>query len=276
MQPRPLPPELWDIIFSFLHDDCPSLRSCAGVSKQFYGLVEKHLYRQVTITNHGGLIAYADAYSSEQIARLLANRPHLVSHVRSLNIEMFLCQASVRIRSEQSIGRTISLFPRLTEISLVGVPGDMISWITFHGDLQTSFAHILRLPSVESVTIQDIQHFPLRLLDCCTHLKNLVLLRVQGLGIHSPLASTTAPAGALSMLRTLELSKGVSTDLGILIFWLISPRSPPTTTLDVLRIHLAQIWDVPLFQLLLSSKFAQSVKNLHIDANSKGMLIPST
>ncbi|KAH9480836.1 hypothetical protein JR316_0007438 [Psilocybe cubensis] len=272
MQPQTLPPELWDSIFSFLYDDRPaSLRSCAGVNKQFSELVEKYLYRKVTITNHGGLRAYPEAYSAEQMAKLLQNKPHISSYVRSLNIETYIFDTSIRIRSEKVLGHTISLFPKLTEISLSGCHHIMASWIIFHGEFQKSFAHILRLPTLETLTIQDMRQFPLHLLDYCTSLKTLRLLRVQAamLGLHSPLALPSPPAQGLSNLLTLELSKGVGADLGPLIFWFISPKTPSTISLKALHIHLTHLYDAPLIQLLLNSKPADSVKSLYMNVNSQ-------
>ncbi|PPQ79242.1 hypothetical protein CVT25_002807 [Psilocybe cyanescens] len=263
-----LPSELLDSVFAFLHNDHPSLRSCAEVSHRFSELVERHIYREITVAHYessGDL----NAFSPSHISKLLADKPRLVSLVRSLRVVMVPADASRIYASDESIGRIICLFSGLTEFSLVASNTYRISWDTFHMVLQTSFVQILRLPSLESVAIKFIQHFPLRLLGYCISLKSLILYRVEHahLDLSSTLASIPSSTGALSRLQDLELSQTVFSDSNIIFSWLISTQSPSIKNLRILRIELGPINSILLFQPLLNAGFVQSLKHLYVEAS---------
>ncbi|PPQ73508.1 hypothetical protein CVT25_012508 [Psilocybe cyanescens] len=261
-----LPSELLDSVFSFLHNDHPSLRSCAEVSHRFSELVERHIYREITVAHYessGDL----NAFSPSHISKLLADKPRLVSLVRSLRVVMVPADASRIYASDESIGRTICLFSGLTEFSLVASNTYRISWDTFHMVLQTSFVQILRLPSLESVAIKFIQHFPLRLLGYCISLKSLTLHQVEHTHLNLPLTLASIPSstGALSRLQRLEISLTVSSDFTTMISWLISKQSPSIKNLHILRIELGPINSISLFRPLLNAEFVHSLQHLHIE-----------
>lgn len=261
-----LPPELLDYIFTFMRDDHPSLRHCAAVNHMFSELVERHLFYQITLSNSENYIGRGEP-SPAQISKLLTDKTHLESHVKSLRIVMasfgILRWFTLRSMADEDMGQTLLILSHLTDVSLSGLHSGITSWQRFHHIFQTSFARILRLPSMDSVFIHDIEDFPLSLLNNCTSLKSLSLRLVGYPTIPSPaIASSETELPMLEYLEILECTYALS----LILVWLLSPGSPKLTNLRVLRIMIQRIEDIVIIQAFLAAGSAQSLKYLYLDA----------
>lgn len=269
MQPY-LPPELLDYVFTFMREDHPSLRSCAAVNHMFSELVERHLYYQITLNNSENYVGRGEL-SPAQISKMFTEKAHLEAHVKSLRIVMaslgILRWFTLRSMEDEDMGKSMLVLSHLTEVSLSGRQHGIISWQRFHHLFQTSFARLLRLPSMNCVSIHGIEDFPLPLLNHCTNLKSLSLRVVEDPTL--PLPATPSPDSDLPKLEYLEILE-CTYALPLILIWLRSPGSPKICDLRVFRIMIQRIEDFPYIQDFLSADCAESLKYLYIGANDIG------
>ncbi|KAH9480838.1 hypothetical protein JR316_0007440 [Psilocybe cubensis] len=266
MQPN-LPPELLDYIFTFMRDDHPSLRNCALVNHKFSKLVERHLYYHITLNNSENYVGLGEL-SPAQISQMFTEKVHLVSHVKSLRIVMaslgILRWFTLRSMEDEDMGKAMLVLSQLTKLSLSGRQHGIISWNRFHHLFQSSFARLLLLPSMTSVSIHGIEDFPLPLLSQCKNLKSLSLRVVDDPTLPLPTIPTSeADIPRLEYLEILECTYA----LPLILIWLRSQGSPKLCDLRVLRIMIQRLGDISYIQDFLSADCAQSLKCLYVGAN---------
>jgi hypothetical protein len=206
-----LPVELTDSILDFLHDDHVTLGVCSRVFPR--ELVERHLYADITfpmmpqtMPHVAGDRMYRDPRSIDPTAFqvLLVENPHVASYVRSIRIEVIGTQScSGYDFALSSCGDEISpLLCKLTRLESITLTprGMKVMWNALGDVFRSTFFKILCQSTVKEVSILNIGHFPLSLLDDC---KTLQSLSLQGTFLDIDLESTS-PYPRLQTLRIID------------------------------------------------------------------------
>ncbi len=173
-----LPPEIFDLILSYLSSDFVSLKLCAQALPFLRKLVERYLYANIAF--------HADQHSSDlesftidphQFGKLLQFDQSLANHVRSLCIVIPVTCFFTGTESRRSISKiswVLPLLPELTSITLKS--GDNpILWSWLREDFRFAFTRRIQLPSVTQVRLHGIFNFPLSIFDKCKNVKSLSL-----------------------------------------------------------------------------------------------------
>ncbi len=152
-----LPVEILDHILSFL--DETSLKAYLVAHPAFSGLVERHLYSHITVSNID--------YAPSELARLLSDNPHVANYVHGLcMINTF--STFYANRWQETMALILPKFKNLQRVSWQIVGG-------WSGRLCEAFINCLRLPSMVGVEIIYAFNFPLSAFVDCTGIKELTL-----------------------------------------------------------------------------------------------------
>ncbi|KAF9483569.1 hypothetical protein BDN70DRAFT_990271, partial [Pholiota conissans] len=171
----PLPVEVLDHIFSFMRTDIPSLTVCMSVNPSFQAIGEKHLWHHYTLHNcHSVFPQKQPSGTPEQLAKILADAPHLATYIRSLGITIaapsILQWFMARSLNVDEMAPLLEMLSHLEQVSMVG---RQVSWEKLDHAFRASLVRTLRLPSLEEITIEGMDHVPLSIFDGCPALKRL-------------------------------------------------------------------------------------------------------
>ncbi|PBK82185.1 hypothetical protein ARMGADRAFT_1019774 [Armillaria gallica] len=224
-----VPQELLDYILDFLHDDSPTLRACALVSRAFLPCSRYHVYSSVTIVYVSELDKFREKfagqlYQCQNLAALLEHSPHVAPLVTRFGIHANWHMPDILMYT--SLLPIIQSLRNLSHIEFVApsYPGRRF-WVRFPVDTRTLFLAALRSLSLKTLILKGF-NFPNDGLfdDVITAaaanptLKHLSLLcHHEGAETSEPYPPIRPPTNGLPALETLSIS-GRTTPRNIL--WL--------------------------------------------------------
>ncbi len=164
-----VPPEIIDLVFSFLQSDPTTLAICSRAHPSLSSSAERLLYADVVVFDNEGNTDKKDdrqTFLASELHRLLIDSPHIANYIRKLEI----CLSS---RAATGIAPILPMLPWLDGIFVTA---------TYYGYwqcLSTEFldAFTNRLSSLKEVSIIYFDYFPLRVLDGCKAIKSIGLHR---------------------------------------------------------------------------------------------------
>ena len=164
-----VPPEIIDLVFSFLQSDPTTLAICSRAHPSLSSSAERLLYADVVVFDNEGNTDKKDdrqTFLASELHRLLIDSPHIANYIRKLEI----CLSS---RAATGIAPILPMLPWLDGIFVTA---------TYYGYwqcLSTEFldAFTNRLSSLKEVSIIYFDYFPLRVLDGCKTIKSIGLHR---------------------------------------------------------------------------------------------------
>ncbi|KAF9522265.1 hypothetical protein CPB83DRAFT_864693 [Crepidotus variabilis] len=184
-----LPTEIIDHILSFLQDDANSLHICAEASSLMNSLIERHLYAHIILLPR----ETADNYNNHhvglnrlQLATLLKTHPHIAHYIKSIQAVVMptdlrrwtsALRPSYPKRDKTELSKPPYL-PSLKNLTLnlaSSIRSREVKWNLLPSPLRAYLKRIIILPSMEDITIQGIQDFPLQVLNGCPKLNRLAL-----------------------------------------------------------------------------------------------------
>ncbi len=152
-----IPLELLDYILSFLRGDVFSLQACASVDKTFLNVAERHIYNHVVLHNSVQPSDGRLSMTAAQLAKVLADSPHISSYVKSLQVSVtspgVLRWFMARSLNDEEIAPILPKLSHLEYISITGWKSGRLSWKELHSSLQASLVQTLGSASVAKVAI---------------------------------------------------------------------------------------------------------------------------
>src|SRR6266568_937386 len=141
-----LPNDLVDYILSFLQSDLVTLEKCAQSHPTLSELSERYIYANITLCDD--LDRSKDLRSSE-FTRILAKRPDIAKHVRSLTVRVsgsgLEAQCKARLSHLDSASSLLPTFSGLTKLTIEGSPQDWFSfsWQALPETFHQAFLHFI-------------------------------------------------------------------------------------------------------------------------------------
>ena len=271
-----LPPELLDNIFLHLRlsRHIASLHACAKAHPLFRQLAEPHLYYHVHFGFTEKKRSESLASSPSDVHKLLLARPHIAAYIRSVTIRLTHSVDEIFSRGTSSLDfhtnltRVLLLLTNLERFVLDGRSSwlmlfDSYSWSRVNHNLQSACASVLKLPSVEEVTICELIDFPLGIISNSAALKKLCLL---GRFAYEPKRLPTLVEGR-GCLKSLTLHSNNHSSWGTIlqfITWSYSGAGPDVSQLTHLKAtapNLTSFESLPFILSLCSG----SLRSLEID-----------
>ena len=149
-------------------EDFPSLQACALVCHSFLALCRKHIFASVNLNRRRPIS------TSDDLNRLLSNSPHLAVYIRKLDYEFneneFL---------PERLPWLSSMFKKLVKLQQLKIGYYSSSWRTsgrldwMSSSERNILLPLLHLPTLTSISLSEIQNFPLADLAGCVNLKRL-------------------------------------------------------------------------------------------------------
>lgn len=262
------PTEIVDHILSVLHSDqdYTTLEKCSAVFPQ---IVDRLLYSQITlfIVSDYALFAVRCPFyhrieptyyvvDPTKISDMLVERPHVANYVRVIQIVIRVMLSpshgfpSQRLRDGISVTSSILSSLPLIESIMVSSPIRKVAWATLGPEFCTAFGSSVRLPSIKSIAISNMQDLSLDHFDDCKDLRNLFL---DGRFINGDRVSTSYPC-----LRSLHVDS--HPDLTRVVSWMKS------NTLRTLSLRLHSGYSLPNFRTLIEA-CSPTLVNLDINHN---------
>jgi len=172
-----IPPEIVDLVFSFLEADPFTLQKCVQCHPEISKIAERHLYANITILDSKSSRDHPQIMPSSTLVQLLSHSPYIANYVRSLTI-MLTRGPSLGSQLDPEVASVLRDKLRLLE--KFGLTSNLnymyrIPWSGVHGNVQAALLTFLRLPTLKEVSISRIAHFPLSLLDECRNVTRVLL-----------------------------------------------------------------------------------------------------
>jgi hypothetical protein len=172
----PLPPEIFDKIFSFLHSDPGTLKASREAYPVLSGIIDPHFYAHITVHNLNSINQHS--FHAPDLLKLLSDDAHIAKYVRSLQIVINWPVVVPRRNStwcsfkDDEIVPILTLLPRLESLILWSRG---VRWNLLQESFRTAFSNCLRLLSVKEASVQGFQDFPLSTFNSCKSLRYLSL-----------------------------------------------------------------------------------------------------
>ena len=172
-----IPPEIVDLVFSFLEADPFTLQKCVQCHPEISKIAERHLYANITILDSKSSRDHPQIMPSSTLVQLLSHSPYIANYVRSLTI-MLTRGPSLGSQLDPEVASVLRDKLRLLE--KFGLTSNLnymyrIAWPEVHENVQAVLSTFLRLPTLKEVSISRIAHFPLSLLDECRNVTRVLL-----------------------------------------------------------------------------------------------------
>ena len=169
-----LPNDLVDYILSFLQSDPVTLKKCAQSHPTLDQLSERYIYANITLCDD--LDPSKDLRSSE-FTRILAKRPDIAKHVRSLTVRVSgnlgLEQDKTRLSHLDSAAFLLPALSGLTKLTIQERPEGWFhfSWQILPETFHQAFLHFIHAQGKKEVSICDVSFFPLSWLNNCKNVR---------------------------------------------------------------------------------------------------------
>ena len=222
-----IPTDIVNHIFSILHSDqaYTTLETCSSV---FPLLADLHLYSQITFCELPENLQESakETYllTPTNFSLILIDRPHVVNCVRVVGI---IIAGSGFLQS--SLPAISSILPKLSQLKSITLDATPpLSWSALGSEFHTALRNSIRLPTIKSVGISDVNGFPLDTLDHCENVEHLQLFGqftdlggpimrpyppLCSLRVDGQFESTRVVSWAQGNLQNLSLSMSGATDL---------------------------------------------------------------
>ncbi|KAJ7178175.1 hypothetical protein C8R46DRAFT_1076042 [Mycena filopes] len=173
----PVPQELIDIIVDNLHDDIPSLKSCALTARAFVGSAQIHIFHRVEINPPRDRNS-ASPTPCQKLYNLLVSSPHIAPLVTDLSVVLvgsetsFECDAHGLYLNDRQVtwimtGRTLALVLPLLNLKRISIvengPADWNSWGEFTmrwnilpRQLRSALTDVFSSPRLEAVHLRGL------------------------------------------------------------------------------------------------------------------------
>ena len=157
-------------------EDFPSLKACALVCHSFLALCRKHIFASVALNR----ILRPISRSSDDLNHLLSNSPHLAVYIRKLDYEF---------NENEFLPKRLpwlsSMFKKLVKLQQLRIMHYSSSWRTLapldwmSSSERNILLPLLHLPTLTSISLSEIQNFPLADLAGCVNLKRLQICSLE-------------------------------------------------------------------------------------------------
>jgi len=239
----------------------------------FSQIAERHLYTIIRLHNQERSSSSVQL-TPVQLLKLLTDSPHIASYIKcvrivigSVGIFRWLMTRSI---NDEDIGSVLRMLPKVSEVNLTARQHSKTSWQNFHQTFQSSIARIFQTSFLTCVFINNIDAFPLNLLNDCVSLKSLSLCGTfvfdnPDVKLQSSINSFKTEPG----LEMLSLRCNTSNSLRNIVSWFHSEGSPTLSTLISLRLSTHRDQDYPHFICILND-CSPSLRNLELHLGSEG------
>ncbi|KAK0437141.1 uncharacterized protein EV420DRAFT_1303172 [Desarmillaria tabescens] len=166
---RYIPQELIDEVIAFVHDDMPTLKTCALVSHAFLPSSRKHTFSRVILAQKdyrsssarpfsGGIMCTCDNFHS-----LLRSSPYIAFFVVSLRMVHFQVEYGRGVRGiyhEDTLPCILDSLQNLQRIT-VGADDSKVSWRMLPSVFKEALFRSFSLPSVQCIDIDQLEDIDL-------------------------------------------------------------------------------------------------------------------
>jgi len=245
-----LPPDVLDLILSFLQGDHAALRVCSRCHPMLSRLAERYSYAHITVDESATI--KSEIQVDVKLTAVLSRRPRIANYVRTLEIRiasdspLFFSQAFLTI---------FPWLPCLTKITLSSdSEHESIRWRSLPESLRTALVGSFHLPSIKGISIRWIAGFPLSELNSCNTVEDLTLEGWSFNGVNMTPDDVNRP-----LLESLSIRRCCGEILHRIITW------APTRHLRALE--LSRLWnprDYAMVPKFLSNS-SNSLTSLNVD-----------